>query len=108
MKDGSVVTCHVISFARSLCDTDRKIFIDEKMADASNGSATLESELDETRKRLEVLDKNYRNLKGLSQKGSDLLLGEQFVRQSACRKVCSTVKSSSGRSNQILFCFSCR
>lgn len=78
------------------------------MADASNGSATLESELDETRKRLEVLDKNYRNLKGLSQKGSDLLLEEQFVRQSACRKVCSTVKSSSGRSNQMLFHFSRR
>ena len=69
----------------SACVTpEGKIFIDEEMADASNDSATLESELDETRKRLEVLDKNYRNLKGLSQKGSDLLLGEQFVRQSAC------------------------
>ena len=80
----------------------------EKMADASNDSATLESKLDEIRKRLEVIDKTLRNLKDLSQKGSDLLFGEQFVRQSACRKVCSTVKSLSGRSNQMLFRFSRR
>ncbi|XP_078355161.1 shootin-1-like [Oculina patagonica] len=38
------------------------------MADASNGSEVNELDLHETRKRLEVLDKNYRNLKGLSQK----------------------------------------
>ena len=39
------------------------------MADASNASQEHELDLHETRKRLEVLDRNYRNLKGLSQKG---------------------------------------
>lgn len=63
---GSFVTYHVIFTACSLCD---KIFDDGKMADASNGPGTLESDLLETRKRLGVLDKNYRNLKGLSQRG---------------------------------------
>ena len=44
------------------------------MADGSNGPTTLESDLLETRKRLEVLDKNYRNLKGLSQKGERFII----------------------------------
>ena len=39
------------------------------MADASNGCGANELDLHETRKRLEVLDRNYRNLKGLSQRG---------------------------------------
>jgi len=51
----------------------RKI-VHGKMADASNDSSSFESDLLETRKRLEVLDKNYRNLKGLSQRGERLLL----------------------------------
>lgn len=39
------------------------------MADASNGCGENEFDLQETRKRFEVLDKKYRNLKGLSQRG---------------------------------------
>ena len=39
------------------------------MADASNTSQAYGVDLHETRKRLEVLDRNYRNLKGLSQRG---------------------------------------
>ena len=42
------------------------IFIVE-MADVSNKAVN--SDLLEARKQLEVLDKNYRNLKGLSQRG---------------------------------------
>ncbi|XP_020623767.1 shootin-1-like [Orbicella faveolata] len=38
------------------------------MADASNASQAYGLDLHETRKRLEVLDRNYRNLKGLSQR----------------------------------------
>lgn len=42
------------------------------MADASNDS--VKSEVLETRKQLEELDKNYRNLKGLSQRGKGCIV----------------------------------
>lgn len=64
-----VVTYHVIANANftPCCVTGR--IVEGKMADASNVSGAHGLDLHETRKRLEVLDKNYRNLKGLSQKG---------------------------------------
>ncbi|KAJ7333640.1 hypothetical protein OS493_017183 [Desmophyllum pertusum] len=63
-----VVTYHVIANANftPCCVTGR--IVEGKMADASNVSGAHGLDLHETRKRLEVLDKNYRNLKGLSQK----------------------------------------
>lgn len=60
------------------------------MADASN--AELESDLLETRKRLEVLDKNYRNLKGLSQRGERFITMRTIcLTKLSSRKICSAV-----------------
>lgn len=46
-----------------------RFFHDEKMADASNDCGADEPDIQATRKRFEVLDKKYRHLKGLSQRG---------------------------------------
>ena len=61
------------------------------MADASNGA--LESDLMQTRKRLEVVDKNYRNLKGLSQKGEGSITWRiGWSTKHSPRKIFSAVK----------------
>lgn len=56
------------------------------MADASNDS--VKSEVLETRKQLEELDKNYRNLKGLSQRGKGCIVLRGISRRTRVADEC--------------------
>lgn len=60
------------------------------MADASNDS--VKSEVLETRKQLEELDKNYRNLKGLSQRGKGCIVLRGISRTTLIADKCDQLK----------------
>lgn len=77
--------CYVIKSCVTALKWQFKVVVDE-MADGSNDS--VKSEVLETRKQLEELDKNYRNLKGLSQRGKGCIVLRGISRRTRVADKC--------------------